>query len=211
MEQPVKPKIPDDLVCPLCNDLLTDALLVPCCANSYCDDCKCVNYVVIQFAFVRFKFLVINENFFFNSLGIRSYLLESDHECPGCHEKDISPTSLIPNRFLRGTVNAFKSDTGYSKPEKVPERPQKSPPKPEHSKAEEPRKLSLDELPDDLFPHSPKKIDSETEGTNNTDPESTKGKFCVHLSSLVLSDGGFKRMLLTMKYIRSYIVIDRKL
>lgn len=61
VEQPVKPKIPDDLVCPLCNDLLTDALLVPCCANSYCDDCKCVNYVVIQFDFLRFKILVVNE------------------------------------------------------------------------------------------------------------------------------------------------------
>lgn len=144
VEQPAKPKIPDDLVCPLCNDLLTDALLVPCCANSYCDDC------------------------------IRNYLVESDHECPGCHEKDISPTSLIPNRFLRGTVNAFKTDTGYSKPEKVPDRPPKSPAKPEPPKVEEPRKLSLDELPDDLFPHSPKKIDSEAEGANSNDPESTK-------------------------------------
>jgi E3 ubiquitin-protein ligase RBBP6 len=35
-----KPKIPEELICPLCQDLLTDALLVPCCANSYCDECK---------------------------------------------------------------------------------------------------------------------------------------------------------------------------
>jgi len=32
----------------------------------------------------------------------------------------------------------------------------------------------------------PKKIDSETEGANNTDPESTKGNFRMHLSSLVI-------------------------
>lgn len=40
-EPPIpKPKIPEELLCNLCDDLLTDALLVPCCANSYCDDCK---------------------------------------------------------------------------------------------------------------------------------------------------------------------------
>jgi E3 ubiquitin-protein ligase RBBP6 len=41
VEPPVaKPKIPEELLCNLCSDLLTDALLVPCCANSYCDECK---------------------------------------------------------------------------------------------------------------------------------------------------------------------------
>lgn len=104
-------------------------------------------------------------------------MLESEHECPGCHEKDISPNSLIPNRFLRGTVNAFKSDTGYSKPEKVPDRPPKSPPKMEQVKPDESKRLSLDELPEDLFPHSPKRVDSDNEGGNNTDPESSKGIF----------------------------------
>lgn len=35
-----KPEIPDDLLCNLCKDLLTDAVMVPCCGNSFCDECK---------------------------------------------------------------------------------------------------------------------------------------------------------------------------
>lgn len=43
-------------------------------------------------------------------------LLESeDHECPDCKEKDVSPDTLIPNRFLRNNVNNFKNATGYNK------------------------------------------------------------------------------------------------
>lgn len=64
-----KVEIPDDLICSICQDLLADAVMIPCCGNSFCDEC------------------------------IRSVLLESeDHECPDCHEKDISPDTLIPNR-----------------------------------------------------------------------------------------------------------------
>lgn len=48
--------------------------------------------------------------------GIRTVLLESeDHECPDCNEKDVSPDTLIPNRFLRNNVNNFKNATGYNK------------------------------------------------------------------------------------------------
>lgn len=33
-------------------------------------------------------------------IGIRGALLESeDHECPDCREKEIAPTTLIPNRY----------------------------------------------------------------------------------------------------------------
>lgn len=49
-------------------------------------------------------------------LGIRTTLLESeDHECPDCNEKEISPGTLIPNRFLRNSVSNFKNETGYHK------------------------------------------------------------------------------------------------
>lgn len=69
--QEPKPEIPEDLLCSICSDLLTDAVMIPCCGNSFCDEC------------------------------IRSCLLESEeHECPDCHEKDISPGTLIPNRFV---------------------------------------------------------------------------------------------------------------
>lgn len=50
-------------------------------------------------------------------VGVRTALLESeDNECPDCNEKGSSPGSLIPNRFLRNSVNAFKNETGYIKP-----------------------------------------------------------------------------------------------
>ena len=32
--------IPGELLCTLCSDLLTDAVVIPCCGNSYCDECK---------------------------------------------------------------------------------------------------------------------------------------------------------------------------
>ncbi|XP_031355514.1 E3 ubiquitin-protein ligase RBBP6 isoform X3 [Photinus pyralis] len=96
-----KPEIPEDLLCSLCSDLLTDAVMIPCCGDSYCDEC------------------------------IRSCLLESeDHECPACHERDISPGTLIPNRYLRNSVANFKSTTGYVKRlvSKLPQTPIKAHP-----------------------------------------------------------------------------------
>lgn len=48
--------------------------------------------------------------FFFQ--GIRSLLLDSDnHECPSCKETEVSPDTLIPNRFLRLSVTKFKNET----------------------------------------------------------------------------------------------------
>ena len=43
-------------------------------------------------------------------------LLESEEqECPNCHNKPVSPDTLIPNRFLRSAVTKFRSETGYTK------------------------------------------------------------------------------------------------
>ncbi|XP_031620939.1 E3 ubiquitin-protein ligase RBBP6 isoform X2 [Contarinia nasturtii] len=82
-----KQEIPDDLICSICKDLFTDAVMIPCCGSSFCDEC------------------------------VRTALLESeDNECPDCQEKGSSPGSLIPNRFLRNSVNSFKNETGYNKP-----------------------------------------------------------------------------------------------
>ncbi|KAK0094488.1 hypothetical protein PV326_010724 [Microctonus aethiopoides] len=75
-----KPEIPDDLICNICKDVLTDAVTIPCCGNPFCDEC------------------------------IRTFLLESEeHDCPLCTEKDILPDTLIPNRFLRNAVTTFKA------------------------------------------------------------------------------------------------------
>lgn len=34
--------IPGELLCLLCNELLADAVVIPCCGNSYCDECECL-------------------------------------------------------------------------------------------------------------------------------------------------------------------------
>lgn len=33
-------EVPDDLVCNICKDLFTDAVMIPCCGTSFCDECK---------------------------------------------------------------------------------------------------------------------------------------------------------------------------
>ncbi|XP_076772410.1 E3 ubiquitin-protein ligase RBBP6-like [Arvicanthis niloticus] len=64
--------IPEELLCLICRDIPTDAVVIPCCGNSYCDEC------------------------------IRTALLESDeHTCPTCHENDVSPDALVANKSLR--------------------------------------------------------------------------------------------------------------
>uniref|UniRef100_UPI00402BA301 E3 ubiquitin-protein ligase RBBP6-like n=1 Tax=Arvicanthis niloticus TaxID=61156 RepID=UPI00402BA301 len=64
--------IPEELLCLICRDIPTDAIVIPCCGNSYCDEC------------------------------IRTALLESDeHTCPTCHENDVSPDALVANKSLR--------------------------------------------------------------------------------------------------------------
>ncbi|XP_061906498.1 E3 ubiquitin-protein ligase RBBP6-like isoform X2 [Entelurus aequoreus] len=81
-----KEAVPEELQCLICGDLLVDAVVIPCCGNSYCDDC------------------------------IRTALLESEgHVCPTCNLADVSPDSLITNKFLRQAVNNFKKEKGYSR------------------------------------------------------------------------------------------------
>ncbi|XP_036944540.1 E3 ubiquitin-protein ligase RBBP6-like isoform X3 [Acanthopagrus latus] len=78
--------VPTELLCLICHDLLSDAVVIPCCGNSYCDDC------------------------------IRTALLDSeDHMCSTCGKSDVSPDTLIPNKFLRQAVNTFKKEQGQSK------------------------------------------------------------------------------------------------
>ncbi|CAM9170174.1 unnamed protein product [Bubo scandiacus] len=64
--------IPDELLCLICKDIMTDAVDIACCGNSYCDEC------------------------------IRTALLESgEHTCPTCHQTGVSPDALIANKLLR--------------------------------------------------------------------------------------------------------------
>ncbi|XP_074442887.1 E3 ubiquitin-protein ligase RBBP6-like [Larus michahellis] len=78
--------VPDELLCLICKEIMTDAAVIPCCGNSYCDEC------------------------------IRTTLLESEeHTCPTCHQTDVSPDALIANMFLRKAVNSFSNGSGYTK------------------------------------------------------------------------------------------------
>nr|XP_057904343.1 E3 ubiquitin-protein ligase RBBP6-like [Doryrhamphus excisus] len=78
--------VPEELQCLICHDLLVDSVVIPCCGNSYCDDC------------------------------IRNALLESEgHICPTCNQSDVSPDTLIANKFLRQAVNNYKKEKGYTK------------------------------------------------------------------------------------------------
>ena len=43
--------IPSELLCSICSDLLMEAVVVPCCGNSACDECKnfeCVNCISVM-------------------------------------------------------------------------------------------------------------------------------------------------------------------
>lgn len=33
-------EIPEDLLCSICKDLFNDAVMIPCCGSSFCDECK---------------------------------------------------------------------------------------------------------------------------------------------------------------------------
>lgn len=40
VEEDKKQEIPEDLICSICNDLFVDAVMIPCCGSSFCDDCE---------------------------------------------------------------------------------------------------------------------------------------------------------------------------
>ena len=122
--------IPEDLICGICKDLLQDAVMIPCCGISFCDECKELNHYYYYYYYVRKIFRLLLMKFFIS--GIRNVLVDSDEsECPDCNEKNVSPDTMIPNRFLRNSVNTFKNKTGYvkSKPQLIQQRPP-SPPRP---------------------------------------------------------------------------------
>ncbi|XP_028300809.1 E3 ubiquitin-protein ligase RBBP6-like [Gouania willdenowi] len=83
-EEEIDP-IPDNLLCPICTELMIDAAVIPCCGNTYCDEC------------------------------IRTALLDSeDHVCFTCKQSDVSPDSLTANNYLRQVVNDYKNGTTYA-------------------------------------------------------------------------------------------------
>lgn len=55
--------IPNDLLCPLCKRVYTDAVITPCCNLSFCDACKKYKYL-----FFFLSTLLIHNFFFFSSI-----------------------------------------------------------------------------------------------------------------------------------------------
>ena len=67
--------VPEELLCPICKELLCDAVMMPCCAGSACDDCA------------------------------RNGIIESEgSKCPVCGGV-ANPEELIPYRMYREKVS----------------------------------------------------------------------------------------------------------
>ncbi|RDD42076.1 E3 ubiquitin-protein ligase RBBP6 [Trichoplax sp. H2] len=76
-----KKEVPPELLCGICNRLCVDAVVIPCCGASFCDDC------------------------------IRNHLLENDdHSCPICKSQNISPDTLVINQSVRKSIAKFVAD-----------------------------------------------------------------------------------------------------
>ena len=79
--------IPKEFQCPICNDLLKEVVLMPCCAGSACDSCARKGIV--------------------NS-GVS--------KCPVCDEEVATAEDLIPYRLIRDKVDKYCRNTGYARP-----------------------------------------------------------------------------------------------
>lgn len=50
-----KHEIPEELLCSICKDLYADAVMIPCCGSSFCDECKYItSYGIFEFSSVRY-------------------------------------------------------------------------------------------------------------------------------------------------------------
>lgn len=70
-EAPKEVKPPPELICGICKELMKDAVIIPCCGESYCYEC------------------------------IYEHLCENEFTCPSCKKENISPDNLAPNKALR--------------------------------------------------------------------------------------------------------------
>jgi hypothetical protein len=50
----VDTSIPDSLRCPLCGGLLNDAVLIPCCGYSFCDECMLSSLFTVFLYYIYF-------------------------------------------------------------------------------------------------------------------------------------------------------------
>ncbi|CAM9269420.1 unnamed protein product, partial [Ectocarpus sp. 12 AP-2014] len=69
---------PKHLKCPICSKIMSDAVILPCCAKSTCDSC------------VR-----------------RALNASASMSCPLCQTRGVGPDSLLPNESLRAGVDEY--------------------------------------------------------------------------------------------------------
>eukprot|EP00112_Aurelia_sp_Birch-Aquarium-sp1_P009443 Seg2073.1 transcript_id=Seg2073.1/GoldUCD/mRNA.D3Y31 product="E3 ubiquitin-protein ligase RBBP6" protein_id=Seg2073.1/GoldUCD/D3Y31 len=72
--------VPVELQCPMCKKLLHDAVLIPCCGTSYCDEC------------------------------IRNYLIDNDFACPSCKEKTSPDNLIANKSLRQAVENFKKTE-----------------------------------------------------------------------------------------------------
>lgn len=90
----------DDLLCPLCKKIFTDAVITPCCGFSFCDACKFIDCFMNLATGSR-------EQISF-CLGIRNALIESpDHKCPHCLQQYVAIDQINPNFCVRNLVDRW--------------------------------------------------------------------------------------------------------
>lgn len=90
--------IPKELLCLICKEMLSDAVVIPCCGNSFCDDCE--SHLHTHTHTHSNQGCADAESV--SPSGIRTALLDSDqHTCPICKQSNVSPDTLIANKFLR--------------------------------------------------------------------------------------------------------------
>ena len=78
-EEPKKDdKPPVELICSLCNELMKEAVIIPCCGESFCSEC------------------------------IWTHLCDNDFTCPACKKEEVSPDNLAPNKRLRQVSLFYK-------------------------------------------------------------------------------------------------------
>ena len=53
--EPEKKKIPQELLCHICEDLCVDAAIAPCCGTSFCDECKLLGCCFLSITFAKMQ------------------------------------------------------------------------------------------------------------------------------------------------------------
>jgi hypothetical protein len=163
---------PQELTCMVCEKLMTEAVLVPCCGKSFCKECTYIVKVLLSLVcyysilliqtkhhlngfdtldanftccfivcltcgriFLRgytryllsfslsqyiIQLKIITDNkpivFILFFIGITSTLEKTNH-CPFCNQENVSIDQLIPNRTLRGAIEAHVQEQNQKEPE----------------------------------------------------------------------------------------------